>query len=226
MHIHLINHQAIRAYSLKQLPENPNCTLYALDFFRNSQSAFANFTDLQLCDYIWGLEDQEVLDLFESLQGYMREDEVKDGMTGMDVMTRSNGEERYQVGNCSFDLTHRYICEETTGDILPYERRWKDTTMVHSYSVFVLRVRWASTTYDPSVRAYPYFAIPEEHLVEFPGFVYHCHILPHEDNEMMRSYALHFSDHYRTAFRPDTSCSRDNWPDLEKCINERLGCPA
>lgn len=36
MHIHLINHQAVRAYSLKRLPENPNCTLYFLDFFRNA----------------------------------------------------------------------------------------------------------------------------------------------------------------------------------------------
>jgi FtsP/CotA-like multicopper oxidase with cupredoxin domain len=36
MHIHLINHQAVRAYSLKQLPENPNCTLYFLDYFRQA----------------------------------------------------------------------------------------------------------------------------------------------------------------------------------------------
>jgi FtsP/CotA-like multicopper oxidase with cupredoxin domain len=36
MHIHLINHQAVKAYSLKRLPENPNCTLYTLDFFRFS----------------------------------------------------------------------------------------------------------------------------------------------------------------------------------------------
>jgi hypothetical protein len=34
--------------------------------------------------------------------------------------------------------------------------------------------------------------------MEFPGFVYHCHILPHEDNEMMRPYMLLPSDKYRS----------------------------
>ena len=153
----------------------------------------------------------------------MREDEVEDGVSGLDVMALSRGEERYRVGNCSMDATHKYICEDTTGDILPYERRWKDTTMVHAYSVFVLRVRWASTTYDPLIRPYPYFAIPEEHLVEFPGYVYHCHILPHEDNEMMRSFAMQYSDIYRETFKPDSSCARDSWHEQQKCINERLG---
>jgi hypothetical protein len=77
-------------------------------------------------------------------------------------------------------------------------RRWKETALVREYSVSVLRVRWASTTYDENVQAYPYFNIPEDHLMEFPGFVYHCHILPHEDNEMMRPYMLLPSDKYRS----------------------------
>lgn len=96
-----------------------------------------------------------------SLNEYMPEDEVKNGVSGLDVMELSNADEKYIVGGCSMDKTHKYICEDTTGDILPYERRWKDTTMVHKYSVFILRVRWASTTYDPLVRPYPYFNIPE-----------------------------------------------------------------
>jgi hypothetical protein len=33
-------------------------------------------------------------------------------------------------------------------------------------------------------------------MIEFPGFVYHCHILPHEDNEMMRPIMLTPSDKY------------------------------
>jgi hypothetical protein len=32
--------------------------------------------------------------------------------------------------------------------------------------------------------------------MEFPGFVYHCHILKHEDNEMMRPFMLQPSDVY------------------------------
>lgn len=98
--------------------------------------------------------------------------------------------------------------------------------MVHKYSVFVLRVRWASTTYDPLVRPYPYFKIPEEHLVEFPGFVYHCHILPHEDNEMMRSFALSHSDYYIKNFIGDQSCARKTWKEQLQCINSKLGCTA
>lgn len=99
--------------------------------------------------------------------------------------------------------------------------------MVHSYSVFVLRVRWASTLYNPAVRPYPYFNIPEEHLVEFPGFVYHCHILPHEDNEMMRSFSLQYSDIYKSTIGPKDEkrgCVRNNWWDQMKCINDMLGC--
>ncbi len=161
-----------------------------------------------------------------SLKEYMPEDEVKNGVSGMDVMALSGGDEKYLVGNCSMDSSHKYICDDTTEDILPHERRWKDTSMVHKYSVFVLRVRWASTTYDPQTRPYPYFNIPEEHLTEFPGFVYHCHILPHEDNEMMRSYTLQHSDFYVNNFLQDASCARTSWKEQLECINKRLGCTA
>jgi predicted nucleic acid-binding Zn ribbon protein len=143
-------------------------------------------------------------------------------------MSLSSGDQAYSIGNCSLDLTHKYICEDTSDDIMEHERRWKDTTMVHSYQVFVLRVRWASTLYDPSVKSYPYFNIPEEHLVEFPGFVYHCHLIPHEDNEMMRSYSLQYSDFYKSTITPAEerkSCARTSWWDQMKCINDKLGCP-
>lgn len=165
------------------------------------------------------------------LKDYMSENKVEtteNGLiSGLDVMAHSNGDESYLVGDCSLDSTHKYICEETPDSVLEYESRWKDTTMVHSYSVFVLRVRWASTLYNPAVRPYPFFNIPEEHLVEFPGFVYHCHILPHEDNEMMRSFALQYSDIYKSTISPwveKRSCSRNNWWDQMKCINDMLGC--
>lgn len=49
------------------------------------------------------------------------------------------------------------------------------------------------TGYDESKQKYPFFNIPEDQLIEFPGFVYHCHILPHEDNEMMRPFMLTYS---------------------------------
>lgn len=36
MHIHLINFQVVATYSLKSIPENEQCTLYMLDYFRLS----------------------------------------------------------------------------------------------------------------------------------------------------------------------------------------------
>ncbi len=80
-------------------------------------------------------------------------------------MALSKGDKNYLVGNCDFDSTHKYICGDVSNEILEYERRWKDTSMVHKFSVFVLRTRWTSTSYDPNKRSYPYFNIPEEQLV-------------------------------------------------------------
>jgi len=63
----------------------------------------------------------------------------------------------------------------------PNEQGWKDTFQVNPGEVLTLVVRWApidgSTTYsfDPTVG---------------PGYVWHCHIIDHEDNEMMRRYTV------------------------------------
>jgi hypothetical protein len=69
--------------------------------------------------------------------------------------------------------------------------------------------------------------------MEFPGFVYHCHILPHEDNEMMRPYMLRPSDVYVKSIESKlkaqgiplskSSFSLD-WSDKQKKINAKFGC--
>ncbi len=56
------------------------------------------------------------------------------------------------------------------------ESGWKDTVVVPGNAVTRIRVRWAPQDqgefpFDPSVA---------------PGYVWHCHMLEHEDNEMMR----------------------------------------
>ena len=63
----------------------------------------------------------------------------------------------------------------------PNERGWKDTVQVNPGEVTVIRVRWAPI--DGAV-AYPFDATVG------PGYVWHCHILDHEDNEMMRPYIV------------------------------------
>ncbi|HEU5163303.1 MAG TPA: multicopper oxidase [Thermoanaerobaculia bacterium] len=70
---------------------------------------------------------------------------------------------------------------------LPNEAGWKDTVVVHPGQVTRLAVRWAPTDLP--------IATPVEDL-HFPfdpsgaggqfNYVWHCHIIDHEDNEMMR----------------------------------------
>ena len=62
----------------------------------------------------------------------------------------------------------------------PYEQGWKDTIIVNSGEVVTLRVRFAQQ--DGS--GFPFDATTG------PGYVWHCHLLEHEDNDMMRPYKI------------------------------------
>ena len=67
---------------------------------------------------------------------------------------------------------------------LPQEAGWKDTVVVYPGQVTRLLVRWAPTDL-------PADTAPENAFYPFDpngghGFVWHCHIVDHEDNEMMR----------------------------------------
>ena len=62
----------------------------------------------------------------------------------------------------------------------PNEQGWKDTIQADGGSVTTIRVCFApqdgsSYKFDPTAG---------------PGYVWHCHILDHEDNEMMRPYVV------------------------------------
>lgn len=63
---------------------------------------------------------------------------------------------------------------------LDYERGWKDTVRAMPGQVTRIIVRWAPE------RGLPF---PFDPTAE-PGYVWHCHILEHEDNEMMRRLQL------------------------------------
>ena len=75
-----------------------------------------------------------------------------------------------------------------TGPVLaaaPEESGWKDTVRTPAGEVTWIRIRWspqqnATGTSTPGVNQFPFdpvFGI---------GFVWHCHLVEHEDNEMMR----------------------------------------
>ena len=66
------------------------------------------------------------------------------------------------------------------------EMAWKDTIQMNPGDVTIIRIRFAPTDgiiYDADT-LYPFDA------TEGPGYVWHCHILDHEDNEMMRPYIV------------------------------------
>ena len=65
----------------------------------------------------------------------------------------------------------------------PNERGWKDTFVMYPGEVSRIMVRFAPVG-PAAVMPYPFDATAE------PGYVWHCHIIEHEDNEMMRPYKL------------------------------------
>jgi len=83
---------------------------------------------------------------------------------------------------------------------LPYEMGWKDTVITYPGEVTRIAVRWAPqdrpvaaidpvtlVNPDAGVNAYPFDPTA---LIGGVGYVWHCHILDHEDNEMMRTLTV------------------------------------
>jgi FtsP/CotA-like multicopper oxidase with cupredoxin domain len=78
-----------------------------------------------------------------------------------------------------------------SGPVVPpdaSEAGWKDTVNLNPHQVTRVIVRWAPSAtpagaVTPGENAYPFDP------TEGPGYVWHCHIIDHEDNEMMRPYA-------------------------------------
>lgn len=67
----------------------------------------------------------------------------------------------------------------------PQESAWKDTVLVNVDEILHLRIRFAppilpSCATKPGINLFPFDPSAA------PGYVWHCHILDHEDNEMMR----------------------------------------
>ena len=60
----------------------------------------------------------------------------------------------------------------------PAEMTWKDTLQMHPGEVTTIRLRFTQQDGTP----FPF------DTTGAPGYVWHCHIIDHEDNEMMRPY--------------------------------------
>jgi FtsP/CotA-like multicopper oxidase with cupredoxin domain len=70
------------------------------------------------------------------------------------------------------------------------EGGWKDTLKILPFEVTRIAVRWAPTTTAVNNVSAGQNRFPFDPTTGGPGYVWHCHILDHEDNEMMRSYLV------------------------------------
>jgi FtsP/CotA-like multicopper oxidase with cupredoxin domain len=116
-------------------------------------------------------------------------------------------------GDCYDPITHAPLPGAVCGgnpDVTPFlqqspvppdpnEVGWKDTFRMNPGEVTRIAVRWApqdvlsSTAGTNSYPFDPSAAIGTTDVFGFPGgpgYVWHCHIIDHEDNEMMRPYLV------------------------------------
>jgi len=74
-----------------------------------------------------------------------------------------------------------------------YETGWKDTIQAPPATITRIMVRWApqeSTTATPGVNQYSIDPTSFPDNVKGPGYLWHCHIVGHEDHDMMRPLAV------------------------------------
>ncbi|MCW3983261.1 MAG: multicopper oxidase [Candidatus Bathyarchaeota archaeon] len=93
--------------------------------------------------------------------------------------SRLNGETPFNHTTINVQSLDPYLTG-TKKAAAPSEQGWKDTVIVNTGEVVTIRIRW--TQLDGSPYAFDATA--------GPGYVWHCHMLEHEDNEMMRPYVL------------------------------------
>lgn len=85
----------------------------------------------------------------------------------------------YNAMNCTLDKefgdSKSCFTEDVRGPLKDH-KGWKDTAVVYPGKVTKFVVRWTTQTAEP-------FSFD---ATTGPGYVWHCHILDHEDNDMMR----------------------------------------
>ena len=95
-----------------------------------------------------------------------------------------------------------YLVLKNARPPLPYEMGWKDTVITYPGEVTRIAVRWAPTDMPATGAGAP--VVGTNYYDDFPnggfdptkleggnvGYVWHCHIVDHEDNEMMRNYTV------------------------------------
>lgn len=99
--------------------------------------------------------------------------------TYLNEWTRINGEPPFNHTTVNVESIAPFLTG-TNIEVSASEQGWKDTVIVNTGEVVTIRARWTQQNGNP----YPF------DTTEGPGYVWHCHILEHEDNEMMRPYIV------------------------------------
>jgi FtsP/CotA-like multicopper oxidase with cupredoxin domain len=99
-------------------------------------------------------------------------------------------------GNLAFSAGGRQYFVGVTGGTSvaapasPRDRGWKDTVKLFPCAVTRFVVRWAPQDIAVGAGQAGTNAFPFDPTTGGPGYVWHCHVLDHEDNEMMRPVLL------------------------------------
>jgi spore coat protein A, manganese oxidase len=98
------------------------------------------------------------------------------------------------------DVTPFLVKKSLPAPPLPYEQGWKDTVVMYPGDVTRILVRWAPTNI-PAATAPANISFPFDPDGGH-GYVFHCHIIDHEDNEMMRPDQVQLNANFPAASRP------------------------
>ncbi len=90
-------------------------------------------------------------------------------------------------GNLAFSP---FLTADTETDPDPAEGGWKDTIKVKPFEITRIVARWAPQAVAVNAVHAGQNTFPFNPSSQGPGYVWHCHILDHEDNEMMRPYLV------------------------------------
>jgi FtsP/CotA-like multicopper oxidase with cupredoxin domain len=90
-------------------------------------------------------------------------------------------------GNVAFSS---FLLANSAEPAPPSEAGWKDTLKILPGEVTTIAVRWAPTTTAVNQVSAGQNKYSFDPTTGGPGYVWHCHILDHEDNEMMRSLLI------------------------------------
>jgi FtsP/CotA-like multicopper oxidase with cupredoxin domain len=234
IHIHLINFQVIREFDLRVIRTNNRNQI----FLTNS----SNTVNYQiLCDNLYPIQN---LPAVQEKLAFIYPEYVVDAnnVSGLDVRMRLTAQDVLNLNTPNFTISpsidftnlssYKFVSNEGYPSSKLEYARWKDTANLDPFKVQQFRIRWAKSDFTEADRAVgKYFNVPNDQLREYPGFVYHCHILHHEDNEMMRPIMLQLPGNaYLNASTPcnlnATGQPMLNWSDKFACINQRCGNPS